>query len=117
MMKSSKALFTDAEVEYLKGNRLARLVTSSRNNQLHVVPIAYEFDGNYLYFSGWYLEKSLEFRIIKRNNQVAIVVDDLVTMNPWRPRDIEIRWIAEVQENDDSRYVRITPNHKIIGGL
>ena len=71
-------MFTEKEAEYLQGNRLGRLaISSTRNNEPHVVPVAYEFDGNYIYFGGWNLEKSLKLRNIKNNNNVEIVIDDL----------------------------------------
>jgi pyridoxamine 5'-phosphate oxidase family protein len=119
MMKreTSHVSFTDAEAEYLERGRLARLATTSIHGGPHVVPVTYEFDGNHIYFSGWNLERSLKFRNIKANNQVAIVVDDIASVNPWRPRGIEIRGLAEVQENEDGQYVRITPKHKISWGI
>jgi pyridoxamine 5'-phosphate oxidase family protein len=117
MMKSNEVSFSDEEVEYLGQNRLARIATSSTNNQPHVVPVTYEFDGNYFYFGGWNLDKSLKFRNIRNNKRVALVIDDLVTVKPWRPRGIEIRGIAEVQENSDGQYVKITPAHKVSWGL
>lgn len=113
-------MFTEGETEYLQGNRLGRLATSSTHNnknEPHVVPVAYEFDGNYIYFGGWNLEKSLKFRNIRSNNNVAIVIDDLASINPWRPRGIEIRGTAEIQENEDGRYVKITPKQKVSWGL
>lgn len=117
MMKSREISFTDEEVEYLEQNRLARIATSSRDNQPHVVPVTYEFDGNYFYFGGWKLDKSLKFRNIQNNGRVALVIDDLVTIKPWRPRGVEVRGTAEVQENNDGQYIRITPTHKVSWGL
>ncbi|HVB12133.1 MAG TPA: PPOX class F420-dependent oxidoreductase [Nitrososphaerales archaeon] len=117
MMKSCEISFSDEEVDYLEQNRLARVATSSRSNQPHVVPVTYEFDGNFFYFGGWNLDKSLKFRNIQNNNHVALVIDDLATIKPWRPRGIEVRGIAEVQENNDGQYVKITPTHKISWGL
>ncbi len=108
--------FTDEESEFLGQSRLGRIATSE-NNQPHVVPVAYEFDGSYFYFGGWNLEKSLKFRNIEKNSKVAFVVDDLLTRNPWRPRGVEIRGVAEIQENVEGLYVRITPTHKVSWGL
>ena len=120
--KSAQVRFTEEESEYLQGDRLGRLATSStRNNnnkdEPHVVPVAYEFDGNCIYFGGWNLEKSLKFRNIKSNNNVAIVIDDLASVNPWRPRGIEIRGTAEIQETEDGQFVKITPKQKVSWGL
>jgi pyridoxamine 5'-phosphate oxidase family protein len=109
--------FTDEEVEYLGQAKLARIATSSKSNQPHVVPVAYEFDGKHFYFGGWNLNKSLKFRNIRNNGKVALVVDDLLTVRPWRPRGVEIRGVAHVEENQDGIYVKVTPIRKISWGL
>ena len=110
--------FTDEEVEFLAGSKLARLATSSSaKNQPHVVPVAYEFDGKYFYFGGWNLRQSLKFRNLVENKRVALVIDDLVSSRPWVPRGVEVRGIAEVVVNEEGLYVRITPFRKISWGL
>jgi pyridoxamine 5'-phosphate oxidase family protein len=110
--------FTDAEAEFLEESKLARLATTSpRGNQPHVVPVAYEFDGSYFYFGGWNLDRSLKFKNIVGNSKVAIVVDDLASVRPWRPRGVEIRGVAQVEENENGMYVRVTPLHKASWGL
>ncbi len=116
--KSGKAVsFTDEEAEYIGQSKLARLATSSARNQPHVVPIAFEFDGESFYFSGWNIQRSLKFRNIQGNDRVALVIDDLVTVRPWLPRGIEIRGRAQVEENDNGVYVKVTPERKISWGL
>jgi pyridoxamine 5'-phosphate oxidase family protein len=37
-----------------------------------------------------------KYRDVQRNPRVAIVIDDLRTVDPWRPRMIEIRGQAEI---------------------
>ncbi|MGH2639580.1 MAG: PPOX class F420-dependent oxidoreductase, partial [Rhabdochlamydiaceae bacterium] len=86
-------------------------------DQPHVVPVTYEFDGKQFYFGGWNLEKSLKFRNIKQNGKVALVIDDLTSVKPWKPRGVEIRGVAHVEENNDGIYVRITPSHKVSWGF
>jgi pyridoxamine 5'-phosphate oxidase family protein len=108
--------FSDEEADYLGDCRLARVATS-RRGQPHVEPVSYEFDGTYFYFGGWNLCRSVKFRNILGNSRVALVVDDLASVKPWRPRGIEISGIAEVQENEEGTYVRITPLHKVSWGL
>jgi len=71
------------------------------------VPVVYEFDGEYLYFGGWNLKRSLKYRTILGNPRVAFVVDDLASVAPWSPRGIEIKGNAEVHEENGSPYVRI----------
>ena len=107
--------FSEKEWTFLKEQRLGRLATVSPNMQPHVVPVAFEFDGSYIYFGGWNLKKSLKFRNILQNNKVAFVVDDLVSVNPWAPRGIEIKGIAEILRGKD--YVKIVPFKKSSWGF
>jgi len=105
--------FTDREAEFLKGQRLGRIATVSPDGQPHVVPVAYEFDGKFIYFGGYNLEKSLKFRNMQKNPKVAFVVDDLVSVKPWTPRGVEIRGLAETVQRDGYLNVRITPLVKV----
>jgi len=113
----STVSFTDEEVEFIGQSRLVRLATSSSMNQPHVVPVTFEFDGQHFYFSGWNLQDSLKFKNIQSNDRVALVIDDLVTQRPWRPRGIEVRGRAVVEENENGVYVKVTPERKISWGL
>ncbi len=101
--------FTDDEVAFLTQSRLARVATASREGQPHVVPVVYEFDGMAFYFTGWNLEKSLKFRNLLENERVALVIDDVVTVSPWRPRGLEVRGVAEVGKEGGRSYVKVTP--------
>ncbi len=109
--------FTEEEMEFLAQNRLARVATVSPDMQPHVVPVVYEFDGSAFYFSGWHLARSLKFRNIMQNGKVAIVFDDVPSVNPWRARGLEIRGVAEVEYSDGKPYVKITPFVKRSWGL
>lgn len=80
------------------------------------MPVAYEFDGSYIYFSGYNLKRSLKFRNIQGNRQVAFVVDDVRSTDAWSPSGIEIRGIAEPVLRDGYLYVKITPAAKASWG-
>ncbi len=114
-----------AEEEFLRQARLARLATVSKDGQPHVVPVGYDFDGRYFYVSGHDFEKTLKFRNLQHNSKVALVVDELASVNPWRPSGLEVRGMAEVI-NDRGHsfawgvgrpYARITPMSKASWGL
>jgi pyridoxamine 5'-phosphate oxidase family protein len=83
--------------------------------QPHVVPVAFEFDGTYIYFGGWNLKNSLKFKNILKNNKVAFVVDDLISITPWKPRGIEVRGMAEILRGND--YIKIVPFKKLSWGF
>lgn len=44
---------------------------------------------------GYELEQSKKFRDIARSGKAAIVIDDLESTDPWRPRGIEVRGRGE----------------------
>jgi pyridoxamine 5'-phosphate oxidase family protein len=109
--------FSKREIKYLTENRLARIATVSHDQQPHVVPINYKFDGGYFYFSGWNLKGTLKFRNIQKNNKVALVIDDVFSVNPWRTRAVVIEGIAEIMKNSNDDYIRITPIRKVSWGI
>ncbi len=98
----AKSIFTQKEVEYLKSQRLARIATAAASTQQEgsvqpdVVPVGFDFDGEYLYVGGMNLLKSTKFRNVLKNNKVAIVVDDLKSIDPWDPRGIRIYGTADI---------------------
>jgi pyridoxamine 5'-phosphate oxidase family protein len=110
--------FNDDEVKFLKESKLARLATVSPSGQPHVVPIAYQFDGAFFHFGGYYLTKSLKFKNIQKNNKVGLAIDDLISVKPWTPRFIIIRGTAEILTEkgrgsiDERTSIKITPRIK-----
>lgn len=89
------ARFTEAEATYLAENFIGRVATASREGQPHVVPVNYRFNGTTIVFGGMNLVSSLKYRHLMSNDRVAFVVDDVVSVNPWRARGIEVRGRAE----------------------
>jgi pyridoxamine 5'-phosphate oxidase family protein len=110
-------MFTERESCFLCDGGLGRLATVSQDGQPHVVPVAYEFDGHYLYFTGRNLSGTLKYRHILKNQKVAFVVDDIASLSPWRARGMEIRGVAEILIEEGRPYVRITPLSKFSWGL
>ena len=113
--QKTKVSFNQKEVKFLKENKLARIATVSPSGQPHVVPIAYEFDGELFHFWGYNITKSLKFKNIQKNNKVGFVVDDLVSTKPWTPRFVIIRGTAEIVTEkgsgsiNENTSVKITP--------
>jgi len=89
--------FTDAELAYLKSQRLARIATSS-NGKPHVVPLAFRYnpETDTIDVGGHDFAQRKKYRDVQGNPRVAIVIDDLASTDPWRPRMIEIRGDAEI---------------------
>ncbi len=92
------SVFTPAEVAYLQSQRLARIATAGPDAQPHVVPVSFRYnpDEDTIDVGGHGFTQRKKYRDVQRNRRVAIVIDDLASIDPWRPRMIEIRGEAEV---------------------
>jgi pyridoxamine 5'-phosphate oxidase family protein len=106
--------FTDEEVAYLRSQRLARIATVAPDGQPDVAPVGYEYDGTHLYVGGLDPVKTRKFRNVQAGNaKVALVIDDLVSAEPWTPRFLRIYGTAELVDRQGqfgpALYMRITP--------
>jgi pyridoxamine 5'-phosphate oxidase family protein len=91
--------FTEDEAAYLKSQPLARLATVDADGQPDAVPVGFEFDGTYLYVGGRAPERTRKFLNVKAGQaKVALVVDDLVSADPWTPRFLRVYGTAELIE-------------------
>src|SRR5262245_40077083 len=92
--------FTSSEVEYLTSQALGRLATVGKDGRPHVMPVGVFFDPEsetIVNGSAASMVKSKKFRDARANPDVAVVIDDLATVDPWAPRGIEVRGVAEAQ--------------------
>lgn len=127
-------MFTEREIEYIKSQRLARIATSCsfspsdiESCQPDVVPVGFDFDGEYFYVGGMNILKSTKYKNVLVNKKVALVIDDLKSVKPWEPRGIRIYGIADTvdrqggymsdTDNPQSRYIRIKPTKKWSWGI
>jgi pyridoxamine 5'-phosphate oxidase family protein len=96
MEGNQMSVFTPAEIEYLKGQRLGRLATVNSKGEPHVVPVSFRYNPELdtIDIGGRNIAQSKKFRDAARYGRVAFVVDDVLP--PWKPRGIEIRGRAEV---------------------
>ena len=106
--------FTEDEAAYLKSQPLARLATVDADGQPDAVPVGFEFDGTYLYVGGRAPERTRKFLNVRAGQaKVALVVDDLVSTDPWTPRFLRVYGTAELIERPGQfgpgPYMRITP--------
>src|SRR5689334_859015 len=106
--------FTDEEIAYLRSQRLARIATVDADGQPDVSPVGFEFDGTYFYIGGLDAANTRKYRNVAAGNaQVALVVDDLVSTDPWTPRFLRVYGTAEAVTRPGrfgpGPYLRITP--------
>ena len=92
------SVFSTAEIKYLESQRLARIATAGRDCQPHVVPVSFRYnpETDTIDVGGHGFAQRKKYRDVQRNPRVAIVIDDLASVDPWRPRMIEVRGEAEV---------------------
>lgn len=89
--------FTPAEVAYLQSQRMARIATVSPKGQPHVVPVAFRYnpETGTIDIGGHNFAQRKKWRDVKTNPKVAVVIDDIASVNPWKVRGIEVRGEAE----------------------
>ena len=92
------SVFSPSEIKYLQTQRLGRLATVGPNGQPHVVPVAFRYNPGLdtIDIGGHDFSKRKKFRDVQTNPNVAIVVDDIASLNPWKVRGVEIRGQVEV---------------------
>ncbi len=121
------SVFTPAEISYLQSQRLGRIATVGPNGQPHVVPVGFHYnpDEETIDVGGHDFSKRKKFRDVQQNPRVAIVIDDIVSVNPWTVRGIEIRGKAEVLMDGgiaimpgfDTAMFRIKPKRIVSWGI
>jgi pyridoxamine 5'-phosphate oxidase family protein len=110
--------FTDEEITYMRSQPLARFATVSANGQPDVVPVGFEFDGTFFWVGGPgpSVVDTRKFRnLAGANHRVALVIDDMVSFDPFIVRGIRIYGLAEqpferVGMVGPGTYMRITPS-------
>jgi pyridoxamine 5'-phosphate oxidase family protein len=88
---------TDAQVEYLASQLLGRLATTGPDHKPHVVPTSFRYNPELgtIDVGGHRVARTKKYRDVRKIGWAAIVVDDLVSTDPWMPRMLKIRGRAE----------------------
>ena len=113
------SVFTDAELRYLTGGRqLGRIATVGADGTPHVVPVGWIYNAarDTIDISGIDHERSKKFRDVARSGRAAIVIDDLESVDPWRPRGVEVRGRGEAIALP-APLIRVHPERIVSWGL
>lgn len=111
--------FTQRELEYLRSGLLGRLATVGADGTPHIVPVgspSYNPELDTLDIRGHDLAKTKKFRDVRRTGRAAFVIDDVTSVDPWRPRGIEVRGRAEAVEQPEP-VIRIHPQRIVAWGI
>jgi pyridoxamine 5'-phosphate oxidase family protein len=113
------SVFTAAELEYMRGgSQLGRIATVGANGTPHVVPVGWIYNAarDTIDVGGRELQRTKKFRDVARTGRVAIVIDDLESVDPWRPRGIEVRGRGEAIPLP-TPLIRVHPERIVSWGL
>ncbi len=119
-------VFTDGELAYLRSQRLGRLATLAPDGTLQNNPVGFSVDeqAGVIDIGGLNLGETRKFRNVAANDQVAFVVDDIASVDPWVVRCFEVRGTAEAltRQTPASPYmspevIRIHPRRIISWGM
>jgi pyridoxamine 5'-phosphate oxidase family protein len=121
--------FTEKEIQYLRAQRLGRMATAGSDGAPHIVPVGFRLDSDAetIQIGGHGLSKSKKWRDLQVNPKISFAVDDLVTVEPWTPRGIEIRGLAELHHDGaedifggggwDSAWFAVVPQRIVSWGI
>ncbi|WP_448333607.1 PPOX class F420-dependent oxidoreductase [Streptomyces sp. DSM 41534] len=89
-------VFTEPETGYLGSQRIGRLATVDKHGQPQANPVAFFLneDGT-VDIGGFAMGRTKKWRNTETNPKVALVVDSLVSEQPWLVCGVEIRGEAE----------------------
>jgi pyridoxamine 5'-phosphate oxidase family protein len=110
--------FSEDERRYLSERRLGRIATVGKDGTPHVVPVgwSYNLERESIDVGGRDFAQTKKFRDARRSGRAAIVIDDLASTDPWRPRGIEVRGRAEIIDGDRP-IIRIHPQRIVSWGI
>lgn len=123
------SVFTEAEIDYLRGQTLGRLATVTPSGQPHVIPVTFYFNESEdtIDVGGIAFGAGKKWRDAQGNQKVTLLVDDVIGP-PRQARAIEIRGEAELHTtggneinprfpNFAPEFFRIRPRRIVSWGL
>jgi pyridoxamine 5'-phosphate oxidase family protein len=118
-MATAGSVFSESELAYLHGQQLlGRVATVGADGTPHVAPVgwAHNAELDTIDVTGRGLEQTKKFRDVERTGRAAIVIDDLASVSPWRPRAVEVRGRAEALRAPEV-LIRIHPERIVSWGF
>jgi pyridoxamine 5'-phosphate oxidase family protein len=113
--------FTEAELAYLRTQRLERRATVNERGEPQVAAVGFRYNPEFdtIDIGGYDMANTQKFRNVARNGLASFLVDDVLP--PWKTRSLEIRGHAQapadsgqpVAPNMSSAVIRIVPRRII----
>src|SRR5438094_9361387 len=76
-------MFSEKEIAYLKSQRLARIATVSADGEPDAAAVGFTFNGEHFLVGGHDLRRTLKYKNVLATERAALVIDDLIRVNPW----------------------------------
>jgi pyridoxamine 5'-phosphate oxidase family protein len=105
--------FSEEEIEYMRGQMLARLATIGPDGQPHVIPVTFWFneDEDAIDIGGIAFGEGKKWRDAKQNPKVTFLLDDTFGSGKDRQaRALEVRGEAELHETGGNEINPRFPN-------
>jgi pyridoxamine 5'-phosphate oxidase family protein len=97
----------DVVRRYLDSQVIGRLATVDDDGRPQVVPVAYVLSpGGTILIRGRDSSRTRKYQHVLKRGYAALVVDDVVSFEPWDMRGVELRGPARV----DGESIRIEPD-------
>lgn len=118
--------FTEAELAYLASQRLGRLATVGAEGAPQNNPVGFHYNPQRetVDVYGLNLGATRKYRNVRTHPAVALVVDDIESIDPWKVRGVEIRGRAEALDDAappragmSREVIRIHPQRIISWGI
>lgn len=117
--------FSAAELAYLhdETRRLGRIATADSGARPQVTPVGmwkHNTETDTIDVTGRQFATTKKFRNVEANPWASIVIDDIASFNPWRPRAVIVEGRAEAvpdPDNPGDGHIRITPDRVIAWGV
>ena len=96
--------FTQSELEFLRSSRLGRIATSSSSGEPDVAVVGYRLlDDMRVEVGGMDNTRTRKYHNAKANPRASFVVDELASVDPWRPRGLKFTGPAALGEDARGR--------------
>jgi pyridoxamine 5'-phosphate oxidase family protein len=98
--------FTPEELSFLRSQHLGRIATTSAKGEPDVAPVTFAMaDNGSIRISGFDNPRTIKWNNVVATGRAAFVVDELASVNPWRPRGVKVRGAAEAVTGEDGSSV------------
>jgi len=107
-------MFTDKERAFIESQELLRISTVAQDGQPDVSPVIFIFEGDCFFIGGKVNSRTKKVQnVANGGTKVALVLDDVISHDPWHGRGVKVFGIAELvqrpQDYAKEPWIKVTP--------